>query len=328
MTDKNFQNIAESNRAQQGQQPEVDILMATYNSSQYLAQAIESILHQNFEQWRLIISDGGSEDGTLDIIKHYTQQYPSKITFVPSERRYCASENYSVLMSQSLAPYIMFCDHDDVWLREKISKSLSFMKEAERTYGTDTPLLVFTDKLVVDESLNLISNSNFKYQNLNPKNVTLNRLLVQNVPSGCTMLLNRPLMRLCAPIPSETVMYDHWISLTAAVFGRIVCLNEPTLMYRQHSRNIFGASEYGWMYFCQRYKEGIWAIKDRFYRNVAQAAVFYERHKEHLTAEQDRILAGFSGLTGASWIHRRKVLLCNMIFKTGWRRNLGMMLIV
>lgn len=324
MPDRAFENFTDSDDSK----TTVDILMGTYNSHQYLAEAIESIIHQDFMEWRLFIRDAGSEDRTLDITEQYAQQHPDRIFIIHSEGRCNASNNFSELMSQSLAPYVMLCDHDDIWLPDKISKSLVLMKQAESEHGMSSPLLIFTDKRVVDQNLNVISDSYFKYQNMSPENITLNRLFVQNVPSGCTMLMNRTLVETCGTIPPEAVMHDHWISLVAAAFGQIFYLHEPTVLYRQHDQNIFGSSKYGWGYFFQCYKNGIGVAKERFYQNVVQAAAFYERYKKDLTSEQNIMLQEFSNLRNISWINRRKVLLRNRIFKTGVRRNLVMLLII
>jgi len=328
MSDQVFKNFKNSDAVPLDSIATVDILLATFNSGKYLAENIESIINQDFVQWRLLIRDDLSQDNTLDIIKHYTRRYPDKIVHILSQTHCNACKSYSELMLQSSAPYVMFCDHDDIWLPEKISKSLVRMKQAESEYGMSRPLLIFTDKRVVDQNLNIIGNSYFKHQNLNPANTTLHRLLVQNIPSGCTGLMNRTLVKMCTTIPPAAVMHDHWISLVAAAFGYICYLNEPTILYRQHDQNIFGSSKYGWEYIFQCCKKGIDLAKERFYQNVIQASAFYEYYKKDLNPEQNKVLQEFSNLKNISWINRREVLLRNRILKTGLRRNLGMLLII
>lgn len=328
MTNSPYPNSHNSDATQQNPNSTVDILLATYNSSDYLAETIESVLGQDFTEWRLLVRDDGSGDCTLDITRQYTQKYPGRIVSIPSEGHCSACKNYSILMSHSSAPYVMFCDHDDVWLPDKISESLIRMKEAEREYGIGSPLLVFTDKQVVDRALNVISDSYFKYQHLNPANINLNRLLVQNIPSGCTMLMNRLLLDACDNIPDEAVMHDHWVSLVAAAFGHIVFLPKPTLLYRQHDQNVFGSSKYGLEYFFVSYRKGIEAVRERFYKNVAQAAAFYERYKDNLSSQEKRVLEEFSNLRNVSWATRRKILVCNRILKTSLLRNIGMLLAI
>ena len=71
----------------------------------------------------------------------------------------------------------------------------------------------------------------------------LRRLLVQNFVTGCTTVINRPLLRAAVPLPL-VVMHDWWLALCAGALGQLLYLAEPTVLYRQHARNTLGAP--GW----------------------------------------------------------------------------------
>lgn len=304
----------------------IDLLLVTYNSALYLNETINSVLRQDYPHWRLLIGDGGSKDNTLEIIQKYALKYPDKICLISFEKYSNPCQYFSALLRKSISDYVMFCDHDDVWLPDKISKTFSVMKQAETEHGSDMPLLVFTDKRVVDEDLHVLSDSSFKYQHLNPQNISFNRLLVQNVPSGCTMMINRSLVDLSLPIPAEAVMHDHWISLVAAAFGHLIYLNEPTMLYRQHNNNYYGASKHGWQYFILRYSQGLEQVRQRFNQNIVQAECFYHRFKGHMSPETEEILRVFINFNALPWLQRRRVLMQYGILKTGIRRNIGMFL--
>ncbi|MBN1973070.1 MAG: glycosyltransferase family 2 protein [Sedimentisphaerales bacterium] len=306
----------------------IDILLATYNSSKYLGQTIESIIKQDFPDWRILIRDGGSTDNTLQIIEKYTQNYKEKIFFFPAAGTACACENFSALLLKSSSDYIMFCDHDDVWLPNKISKSLSIIKKNEDESGTYVPLMLFTDKYVVKNDLSVISNSYLKYQNLNPERIKLNYLLVQNVPSGCTILINRAFADLCGEIPPQAVMHDHWLALIGATLGKIIYLDEPTLLYRQHDENYLGSPKYGWTYLFSIFTSGIKAARERFYKKVTQSKCFLEKFGNKLSSNNKNLLIEFSSLDNYGWLNRRIILYRNKIFQTGLRRNIGMFFII
>lgn len=307
--------------------PKISIILATYNSAPYLNETIDSILRQDCSDWRLMISDGGSTDSTLEIIEQYTQKHPDKITMLSAEKSLFVCENFSVLLDKSSSDYVMFCDHDDIWLPSKISKTRAAMKRAEQQYGNQTPLLVFTDTQVVDKNLNTLSNSNLKYQNLDPKRLDLNQLLLQNVPSGCTMMMNRRLVDLSKPIPPQAVMHDHWVSLVATAFGKIIFIDKPTMLYRQHDSNYYGASKYGWGHFLHRYRQGFDAVRRRQYLYIDQAAAFNDRYAQSLQPQHRQMLSELSQWSQLSWFRRRKLLIKHRMFKTGFRRNLGLFLI-
>ena len=306
----------------------IDILLATYNSSKYLQAQIGSILRQDNHDWHLLIRDGGSTDNTRQIVVEYCQRYPDKISHIPFDEQASACENFSALLDAATAPYIMFTDHDDIWHSDKITRTLSEMIIAENSFGTSLPLLVFTDTLVASDDMHILSKSYFKYQNLNPRKTSLNYLLVQNIPSGCTMLINRTLADLARPVPATAVMHDHWLALTAAAFGRIIYLDTPTMMYRQHAQNVFGASKYGIKYLIKKFLEGKLKTKARFHQNVVQAEAFLARFDSKLDEKDAVLLADFCRLEQCSSLECYRILIKNRIFKNGICRNIGMFLIL
>jgi len=93
----------------------------------------------------------------------------------------------------------------------------------------DIPILVHTDLKVVDENLNLISESLLKMQNLNISRDKINNLLVQNIVTGCTVMVNKKLLSYINIIPAHAVMHDWWLALIASALGEIIFINTPTV---------------------------------------------------------------------------------------------------
>lgn len=307
--------------------PALQILLATYNSSQYLSEQLESILAQDFQDFEILINDGGSSDRTPELIRSYQQKFPGKIVFAEKVKA-SAIENFSLLMNRSKAELIMFSDHDDVWKPDKISRTLSKFRETESLAGPQTPIMVFTDLAVTDRELNLVSPSLMRYSHLNPGRLTLNRLLAQNVASGNTMMLNRPLLELVLPIPPEAVMHDHWIALAAAALGKIVFLDEATLYYRQHDGNFFGAFHYSPYPILQKLQMGRKQLRMRFDRNILQAAAFGRRYAARLNPDDREMLAELADWQSLGFFARRKLLIRHGICKSGFLRNIGMFFLV
>jgi glycosyltransferase involved in cell wall biosynthesis len=223
----------------------IDVLMAVFNGEKYIRQQVESILNQTYKNIHLSIRDNCSEDRTREIVSELIIQYPNQITLLPSFQNVGIIGNFSALIDQAKADYIMLSDSDDVWLPEKIAKTMKKMEELEARYEAGTPLLVHTDLHVVNENLGIIHPSFWKYCYLNPKLPhTLSRQLIQNQITGCTLMINRALSDIAQPIPQEAIMHDWWLGICTAAFGKSDIVDEPTLLYRQHGKNETGAKRY------------------------------------------------------------------------------------
>ena len=99
----------------------VEILLASYNGEAYIREQIDSILAQSDKRWHLTVSDDGSTDGTAKIIDEYVARYPERIVRYRSGIRFGnARDHFFHLMKMCDAPYMFFCDQDDVWYPQKI----------------------------------------------------------------------------------------------------------------------------------------------------------------------------------------------------------------
>ncbi|WP_044881585.1 glycosyltransferase family 2 protein [Neochlamydia sp. EPS4] len=298
----------------------VDILLATYNGERYLAEQIESLLKQTHPDIHLLIRDDASIDNTPLIIESFLSKFPDRITFFQARERQGVKANFSQLMQASTSSYLMFSDQDDVWKPNKVEKSLSCMIAMENKYG-ELPLLVHSDLTVVDESLNLLDPSFWHYTYLkSPHSSSLNKLLTQNVVTGCTIMINRLMNELARPIPHEAFMHDWWLALIASAFGQIGVIHEATLYYRQHSTNTLGAQKF--FNFCNiKKKLHKWRQADE--KKFQQAFIFFHRYQQLLSLSQQKILKDFLMLAHLSWMERKKTIYRHGFFKQGWVRNLA-----
>ncbi|WP_195948404.1 glycosyltransferase family 2 protein [Paraclostridium bifermentans] len=299
----------------------VDILMATYNGEEYIKDQLDSIINQTYKDWILYIRDDGSTDRTVDIISNYTRKYPNKIFFIKDEKNGLGAKlNFGELMKFSKNSYCMFADQDDVWLNDKISKTLDAMKKNEEKYCKETPILIHTDLKVVDKDLNILNNSFLKFQNINPKRNLLNHLIISNTVTGCTMMLNKALVNKVGYIPEEAKIHDWWIAIIASKLGKIYTINEATMLYRQHGNNTCGAKEHSYKLNVNRIKD---RIKENVYKkivteeyvlNVQQIKKFYTSYEQFLTESDKKIIKEFIDLRENSYLSRKRIVIKNKFF--------------
>lgn len=275
----------------------IDILMAVYNGEKYLSQQIDSILAQDSRDWHLYICDDGSADRSYDIVLDYAQRYPEQITAQKNETPSgSACANFMGMLKRSQAEYVMFSDQDDFWQPDKVRLTFEKMNQMERVYE-DCPLLVHTEMEIVDSELNRISPSFTRFQGLNPKCNTLNRLLCQNNVTGCTVMINRSLADLVKDAPAEDMlMHDWWIALAAAAFGQIGFVDQPLNRYRQHGGNQLGAVRNQSLLGVEKIIAGGKSTKKRLDVTYVQARKFSETYRDRLSSEIQNTLKIYAGI--------------------------------
>lgn len=307
--------------------PEVYILLAAYQGEKYIRRQLESVLAQDYPNIRLILSDDGSTDGTIQILEEYAAAHPEKITHYRATGRFGSAQRHFLHLLTEFhdAPYIMFCDQDDVWHKDKVRVTLCKMQQLER--GENIPAMVHTDLRVVDEKLMEISPSFWKHSNLDGSRLALNQLLVQNVVTGCTMMINRSLAELvCRSVPDRGIlMHDWWIGLLASACGRTGFLPVPTVDYRQHGNNAVGAKNvrsgaYLWHRLTSK------NMRRSLMDAAQQAEVFQNSYEDLLTAEQMVLLSAFVEAQKKPFLARNVVYLRHKLIKYGAVRKIAQFL--
>ncbi|MGT2934882.1 glycosyltransferase family 2 protein [Streptococcus castoreus] len=214
----------------------INILLSTYNGERFLAEQIQSIQRQTIKDWTLLIRDDGSSDGTITIINEFVKQ-DKRIRFINGDNNdnLGVIRNFYTLLKYQKADVYFFSDQDDIWLENKLEVTLL---EAQK-HDITVPLLVYTDLKVVNQQLAVIHDSMIKTQS-DHANTTLLQELTENTVTGGTMMINHALAKewfTCDGL----LMHDWYLALLAAAKGKLVYLDIPTELYRQHDANVLGA---------------------------------------------------------------------------------------
>ncbi len=304
---------------------QVLILLAAYKGGEYIRAMVESILAQDCEDWFLILSDDGED--TAPILQEYADRFPDRIAHHVSGRRFgCAQKHFMYLLRSfgSQAPYCMFCDQDDVWHPDKVRKTLELMKKTED--DPSVPVLVHTDLRVVDGQLQQLHPSFLEYSGLRGDRMQLSYLLMQNVVTGCTAMLNRTLAELAKKeVPEENMlMHDWWLALLASAAGKCAFLPEATIDYRQHGSNSVGAkNSRSASYILGRMRSGVRRAMEDTSR---QAGALLAAYPELFTPEQAKMLADFAGIYQKNKLQRLYCYGKHKLWKTGLTRKIAQLI--
>lgn len=306
----------------------LEILLATYNSGEYLAEQLDSLFAQTVQDWHLTVQDDGSSDNTCALVEQYAAQYPGRITLRRNEKNLGGAKyNFYDMLLKSIGDYIMTCDHDDIWKPDKIERTMASMKDLETFYGKDRPLLVHTDLTVADGDGNPIAESMFFRQNLDPSRRSLGELLVQNNVTGCTMLVNRVLVDLLPETPPPNlIMHDWWMALVAAAFGGIGFVKEPTILYRQHGDNEVGAKDARSLGYNARRAAKFGAARQAVADTYLQAADFAQAYRGLLSPSQQELVDAYGDMGNRSKLGRLRTLRRYRLWKNGLARRVGQFL--
>jgi glycosyltransferase involved in cell wall biosynthesis len=273
-----------------------------------------------------MIRDDLSTDGTLSIVREYKNKYPDKIFLLDNQSvKKGVVGSFGHLIEASTAPYVAFCDQDDVWNPDKLLLQIEKMRELEVIHGGSVPILVHTDLSVVDDQLGLMSDSFWEYQHLCPERMrTLPRLLVQNCVTGCAVLINRPLAELALPFPVGIIMHDWWMALLAVSKGVVCEMKIVSVKYRQHDKNDTGAKRWGIRFIVNAISQGRDSQRLSLLKTRSQAEALISA--DVLSAENKRVVEKYISLNDSNWFMRRIEILRSGFFKCGIIRNIALFL--
>ncbi|GGI54440.1 glycosyltransferase family 2 protein [Oxalicibacterium solurbis] len=200
----------------------ISVCIATFNGEAFVKEQLLSVLNQLSGSDEIVIADDGSVDGTVAAVNSIGDK---RIRWVAGGQRLGVVKNFEAALSAARGEIIFLCDQDDIWLPGKVAHCVQVLK---------THLLVVTDCVVVDESLNELSPSFFAIRK-SEKGIVRN--LWKNSYLGCCMAFHRELLDLCLPIPKAIPMHDMWIGLLANIRGSVKFSPQKCSLYRRHGKN-------------------------------------------------------------------------------------------
>ena len=106
----------------------VSIITPSYNSSKFIEECINSVISQTFQNWEMIIVDDCSNDNSREIISDFSEK-DKRIRFVFLEENIGAAAARNIAMKKAKGRYIAFLDSDDLWIKDKLERQITFMND-------------------------------------------------------------------------------------------------------------------------------------------------------------------------------------------------------
>lgn len=205
--------------------PLVSVALCTFNGAAYLREQLDSVLGQTYPNLQLVISDDGSTDDTVKLIREYALT-DNRIKYSINTQNLGYNRNFEKAFGLCDAEYIAPCDQDDIWELNKIgdmmkqwpSKALFIYSLSGSFTGTD-----FKNKKPAPD---------VRYTDIKD----VHQLVFNSPVHGHACLFRRSLLETCKPFPGD-IFYDWWMSMHAAAAGTIGCVPKTLTWHRVHENN-------------------------------------------------------------------------------------------
>jgi glycosyltransferase involved in cell wall biosynthesis len=214
--------------------------MATYNGEKYIDEQVKSILPQLAENDELIVSDDGSTDRTLAILENFNDKrikifhhnkneikIPACLSTKSADKFYLAARNFENALIKAQGDYIFLSDQDDVWVPNKVEKTIPYLKEDR---------LVISDAWIVNSNLEKIDK--FSKYKIHKKGFLKNIFIRGGAPQGFVCAFTKNIKNFILPIPKNVLTHDYWLSLLAELKFSSIYISEPLVLYRRHDTTV------------------------------------------------------------------------------------------
>ena len=227
----------------------ISVALATHNGSTYVVEQVRSILAQTRLPSEIVLSDDASSDDTVQLVRREIDGFNAgrseTITLVVRENKGAlgVTKNFGQAISLCTSDLVALCDQDDVWVPEKLARMAGeFESRPDLT-------LLHANLTLVDAQLQPLGATLFSAYRVSARELqsihsgrAIDVYVRRNLVTGASTMFRRSLFDVAVPLPSAWV-HDEWLGIVAAVSGRVDCLEEPLVLYRQHGANEIGAAK-------------------------------------------------------------------------------------
>jgi glycosyltransferase involved in cell wall biosynthesis len=209
----------------------ISVCIATFNGSKYLEIQMKSILKQLQQDDEVIISDDGSNDDTLTILRRFDD---SRIKIYHNTGSKGYTGNFENALMQAKGDVIFLSDQDDIWFSNKVELFTKSLESSD---------FVISDARVVDPDLNTLDESYFVSRSAS---FGFFNSLVRCRYLGCCYAFKRKVLTKALPFPKRHKLLPHdlWLALVAECYFSVTYLKVPLVYYRRHSNNVSDGGEH------------------------------------------------------------------------------------
>lgn len=189
--------------------PKISIIIPSYNKIDYIGETLESIVTQNYSNFEVIIQDGGSTDGTVEIIKIYAKKYPKFVTW-ESKKDKGQVDAINKGMRKAEGDILAYINADDVY------ENNAFNAVAEAYQNNPEALWFAGQGRVIDKNGAEIAKWVTAYKNLLLSINHYSLLLIVNYLMQPSVFITKTAYKLYGPFTGTrnfVLEFDMWLKI-------------------------------------------------------------------------------------------------------------------
>lgn len=202
----------------------ISVCIATYNGEKYIKEQITSILSQLDNKDEIIVSDDGSTDNTINIIKSL---HKNNIHIIYNNHEHGYTPNFENAIYHAQGEYIFLSDQDDIWEKNKVITCMRYLKNYD---------FVVSDAKIINSNGKIIKES---FCNERKSKFGLINNLIRFSFLGCCIAFKRTILKKALPFPHNHKLctHDNWLTLVSLMYYKGAFINEALIKYRRHQDN-------------------------------------------------------------------------------------------
>lgn len=220
----------------------VSIFMPTYNHEQFIAEALESVLSQDYDNIEIVCGDDYSTDKTAEIIRSYADKYPNKMRPIYNSENLGVTKNCNKVLSQCDGEYVVMFSGDDIMMPNKVSRLMQYMNE------NPDCAVCYHDLEVFDSATNATICLYSDVQR-SPGPDVRSLLKVGTAVAGPCLMVRRSAMPEKGYNEAVSTISDWLLAIEIATQGSVGYVNEVLTRYRRHVGNMSNSLNYYHEYF-------------------------------------------------------------------------------
>jgi glycosyltransferase involved in cell wall biosynthesis len=228
--------------------PDIAVAMCTYNGADYVVEQLESLAAQTLLPAEIVISDDGSTDGTVALIRQAWERLQTRtpelsriqLTILANEAALGVTKNFEQAISATTKKWIVLADQDDIWFPARLEIQAAQLSAGAGFDFGDADLINATGETIGHTLFDALALKASERVGILRDPVPV--LIKRNIVTGATAAFSREVFDAATPFPAGWV-HDEWLAMVAALTGASFAITDPVIAYRQHESNQIGVKK-------------------------------------------------------------------------------------